>query len=431
MTIGDYEKSLYNLLEKIFQDKKSKFVPGKSIIHYAWAVYDHNEIFEAVKTLLSGWLGIGKNANNFEKQFSKFLHTRHCVLVNSGSSANLLAVESLKLPRGAEAITTAVTFPTTLNPIILKGLKPVFLDVSPSTYNMDASKIEDAVSKKTRLIMLPHTLGNPNDMDTVMDVAEDHNLHVIEDSCDALGSCFDGEYVSTFGDLGTFSFYPAHHITMGEGGAVVTNNEELSFTVRSLRDWGRACVCPVCAIAVNPNAFCPLRFSKAVIPDYDRKYTYINIGYNLKPLDLQAAFGLQQIKRLPDFIEKRKNNFKRLREELLQFEEYFILPESLPKADPCWFAFPLTVRDDAPFKQKDIVQYLEKHQVMTRPLFAGNILKQPAYVDIDYRAIGKLENTDRVMRSAFFVGVHPGIDEQRLNYMIDVFNKFMKQTRKK
>jgi len=431
MTRENYETSLYNILEKIFQEKKDTFVPGKSTIHYAWAVYDQNEVFEVIRALLSGWLGVGKNANNFERHFAKFLQTKHCTLVNSGSSANLLAVESLKLPKKAEVITPAVTFPTTLNPTILKGLKPVFLDVSASTYNLNASKIEDAISKKTRLIMLPHTMGNPNDMDTVMDIAETHGLYVIEDSCDALGSRFNGRYVSTFGDLGTFSFYPAHHMTMGEGGAVVTNNEELSLTVHSLRDWGRACICPVCTIAVDPNAFCPLRFSKTVIPDYDRKYTYINIGYNLKPLDLQAAFGLQQLKRLPDFIKKRKSNFKTLREELTKFEDYFILPESLPKADPCWFAFPLTVRDDAPFRREDVVQFLEKHKVMTRPLFAGNILKQPAYVDIDCRVVGKLENSDRVMRSTFFVGVHPGIDAKRLNYMIDVFEKFIEHKRRK
>lgn len=431
MTIENYEKSLQDILEKIFKEKKDEFVPGKSIIHYAWAIFDQNEVFAVVKSLLSGWLGIGKDANNFERQFSEFLQIKHCTLVNSGSSANLLAVESLKLPRGAEAITTAVTFPTTVNPVILKSLKPVFLDISPSTYNVDASEMEDAISRKTRVIMLPHTLGNPNDMKTVMDIAEDRGLRVIEDCCDALGSRFDGKYVSTFGDLGTFSFYPAHHMTMGEGGAVVTNNDELSLTVRSLRDWGRACICPVCTIAVDPNAFCPLRFSKAVIPDYDKRYTYINIGYNLKPLDLQAAFGLQQLKRLPNFIERRKKNFQTLREELAKFEDYFILPESVPKADPCWFAFPLTVRDDAPFKQKNVVQFLEKHQVMTRPLFAGNILKQPAYADINCRVVGKLENSDRVMRSTFFVGVHPGIDEQKLNFMIDVFDKFMKCARKK
>lgn len=427
----NYEKSLYDILEKIFKEKRDEFVPGKSIIHYAWAIYDHQEVFLAVKSLLSGWLGIGKNATNFEKQFSEFLQIEHCTLVNSGSSANLLAVESLRLPKRAEVITPVVTFPTTLNPALLKGLTPVFLDVSPSTYNIDVSKMEDAISKKTRLIMLPHTLGNPNDMNIVMDIAKDHGLLVIEDCCDALGSRFDGKYVSTFGDMGTFSFYPAHHMTMGEGGAVVTNNEEFSLTVRSLRDWGRACICPVCNIAVNPNAFCPMRFSKAVIPDYDRKYTYVNIGYNLKPLDLQAAFGLQQLKRLPLFIKKRQENFQILCKELAKFEDYFILPESLPKADPCWFAFPLTVRDDAPFKQKNVVQFLERHQVMTRPLFAGNILRQPAYTDINCRVVGKLENSDRVMRSTFFVGIHPGIDEQQLNYMIDVFHGFLKHARKK
>lgn len=429
--LEEYEKSLYDILERIFKAKKDEFVPGKSIIHYAWAIYDHREVFLAVKSLLSGWLGIGKNANNFERQFSEFLRIEYCTLTNSGSSANLLAFESLKLPKGAEVITPVVTFPTTLNPVILKGLMPVFLDICPSTYNIDASKLEEAISRKTRLVMLPHTLGNPNDMKAVMDIAQDHGLQVIEDCCDALGSRFDGRYVSTFGDMGTFSFYPAHHMTMGEGGAVVTNSEELSLAVRSLRDWGRACVCPVCKIAVNPNAFCPLRFSKTVIPDYDRRYTYINVGYNLKPLDLQAAFGLQQLKRLPGFIRKRQRNFRTLREELARFEDYFILPESLSKADPCWFAFPLTVRDDAPFRQKNVVQFLEKHQVMTRPLFAGNILRQPAYAGINCRVVGKLENSDRVMRSTFFVGIHPGIDEQQLDYMIGVFDKFMKQARKK
>jgi len=423
-----YEKTLYNILEKIFEEKKEEFIPGKTTIHYAWAVYDHHEIFEALKSLLSGWLAVGKNANEFEKQFSNFLGTEHCILVNSGSSANLLAVESLKLPKRAEAITSAVTFPTTLNPIIQKGLKPVFVDINPTTYNIDTSKLRNAISKKTKLLMIPHTLGNPNEMDVIMDLAKDHDLYVIEDSCDALGSRYDGKYVSTFGNLGTFSFYPAHHITMGEGGAVVTNNEELSLTVRSLRDWGRACVCPVCKIALDTNAYCPLRFSKTPIRDYDRRYTYINIGYNLKPLDIQAAFGLQQLKRLSHFIKARKRNFKRLYEKLSKFEDYFILPESLPKADPCWFAFPLTIKEGSPFRRADIVQFLEENHIMTRPIFAGNILKQPAYTSINCRVVGKLKNSDKVMNSSFFIGIHPGIDEPRLAYMIDIFGKFIRKS---
>lgn len=417
-------------MERIFEEEKEEFVLGKTTIHYAWAVYDHQEIFAALKSLLSGWFGIGKYASEFEKQFSEFQGTKHCVLVNSGSSANLLAVDSLQLPKGAEAITSATTFPTTLNPLIQKGVKPVLMDINPTTYNINASELKNALSEKAKLIMLPHTLGNPNEMDQIMDFAEEHDLYVIEDACDALGSKYDGKYVSTFGDIGTFSFYPAHHITMGEGGAIVTNNEELSLTVRSLRDWGRACVCPVCTVSLDPNAYCPLRFLKTPLPDYDRRFTYINIGYNLKPLDLQAAIGLQQLKRLPYFIQKRKENFKKLYNELLKFEDHIILPESPLKADPCWFTFPITVKEDAPFKRKDIVNFLEEHRVATRPLFAGNILRQPAYRAIDCKVVGELKNSDRVMTSSFFVGVHPGLTEDMLNYMIDTFEEFMSELRK-
>jgi CDP-6-deoxy-D-xylo-4-hexulose-3-dehydrase len=426
----DYKRKLYHILEKTFKERIEKFTPGKTTIHYARAIYDHHEVFEVLESLLSGWLAVGKKANEFENQFAQFLETKYCILVNSGSSANLLAVESLGLTRRAEVIAPAVTFPTTVNPIIQKGFKPVFVDINPATYNIDASKMKEAISKKTKLVMLPHTLGNPNQMDVVMDLAEDHDLYVIEDACDALGSRYAKKHLSTFGDLGTFSFYPAHHITMGEGGAVVTKDEELSLMVRSLRDWGRACVCPVCTIALDPNAYCPLRFSKTLIENYDKRYTYINIGYNLKPLELQAAFGLQQLERLPLFIEKRKTNFKVLYEALSRFEDYFILPESLPKADPCWFAFPLTVKDKAPFKRIEIVQFLEKHRIMTRPIFAGNILKQPAYANLDCRIVDTLDNSDRAMNSSFFVGIHPGIDEQRLAYMADAFGKFMRKVKR-
>jgi len=430
MTQETYYKELYTLLERIFKEKKEKFVPGKTTVQYALAVYDHHEIFEALKSLLSGWFGIGKCASEFEKKFSKFLGTKQCVLANSGSSANLLAVESLQLPRGSEAITPATTFPTTINPLIQKGIKPVLMDIDPTTYNINASKLERAFSEKVKLLMIPHTLGNPNEMDKIMEFAQDHDLYVIEDSCDALGSQYDGKYVSTFGDLGTFSFYPAHHITMGEGGAIVTNNEELSLKVRSLRDWGRACVCQVCTIALNPNAYCPLRFMKTPLPDYDKRFTYITVGYNLKPLDLQAAIGLQQLQRLPQFMQKRKQNFRKLYAELSKFEDYFIVPESMPKAQPCWFAFPITVKEKAPFTRKDIVDYLEKHHIATRPLFAGNILRQPAYRDMNCRIVGKLDNSDRVMTSSFFVGVHPGLAEEMLEYMVDTFEGFMKKIRK-
>jgi CDP-6-deoxy-D-xylo-4-hexulose-3-dehydrase len=430
MTSEAHDKELLDLLERIFTEKKEQFVPGKTTVQYALAVYDHQEIYAALKSLLSGWFGIGKYASEFEKQFSEFLGTKNCVLTNSGSSANLLAVESLQLPKGVEAITPATTFPTTLNPLIQKGIKPVFMDINPTTYNINASELKDAFSEKAKLIMLPHTLGNPNEMDYIMVFAEDYDLYVFEDACDALGSQYGRKYVSTFGDIGTFSFYPAHHITMGEGGAIVTNNEELSLTARSFRDWGRACVCPVCTISLDPNAYCPLRFIETPLPDYDKRFTYINVGYNLKPLDLQAAIGLQQLQRLPGFIQKRKQNFGKLYNELSKFEDYLNLPESLPKADPCWFAFPITVKENARFKRKDIVNFLEEHHIATRPLFAGNVLRQPAYRGIDCRVIGKLENSDRVMTSSFFVGVHPGLTEDMLNYMVDTFEVFMREVKK-
>ncbi|MCS7367068.1 MAG: lipopolysaccharide biosynthesis protein RfbH [archaeon YNP-WB-062] len=423
--IMEIKRELFELLKKFFEKRDEKFIPGKTAIHYAQAIYDHNEVYAVLDSLLSGWLGIGKYGKRFEEEFSKFLGAKHTVLTNSGSSANLLAVEALKLPQRCEAITPAVTFPTTLNPLIQKGIKPVFVDVNLKTYNVNASDINDAISKDTKLIMLPHTLGNPNEMDAIMDIAEDNELYVIEDACDALGSRYDGKYVSTFGNLGTFSFYAAHHITMGEGGAVVTNEEELALRIRSLRDWGRACVCDICKITIDPNAYCPLRFSNTPIPDYDKRYTYIHIGYNLKPLDLQAAFGLEQLKRLPYFIDIRKKNFKTLYDELLNYEDYFILPESLPKADPCWFAFPLTIKDEAPFNRKEIVEYLEKHKIMTRPLFAGNILKQPAYANIEYRISGELKNSEKIMKSSFFIGIHPGINDEKLNYMINTIREFI------
>lgn len=422
-----HPEELLSVLSKILKEREEEFIPGKTTIHYARAIYDQQEIFAALESLLSGWFGIGRYTGEFEKKFSSLLETKCCIFVNSGSSANLLAVEALKLPKGAEVITPAVTFPTTVNPLIKNGLKPVFVDVDSRTYNLNASDLRRAVSDKTKLVMLPHILGNPNEMDAIMDFAEEHELYVIEDACDALGSKYEGKYVSTFGDIGTFSFYAAHHITTGEGGAVLTNDEKLSTTIRSLRDWGRACVCPVCTITINPDAYCPLRFTNTPLPDYDRRYTYVNVGYNLKPLDLQAAIGLQQLERLPWFIQRRKENFKKLYDALSKFEDYFLLPESLPKTDPCWFAFPLTVKENAPFKRGDIVNFLEERKIMTRPIFAGNIIRQPAYADIHFRVIGKLRNSDRIMKSSFFIGIHPGITESMLSYIINTFEEFIEQ----
>jgi CDP-6-deoxy-D-xylo-4-hexulose-3-dehydrase len=421
------EEDLYDLLRTIFAKGQKKFVPGITKIHYAEAVYDQNEIYSVLQSLLSGWLGLGRNAHEFEKEFAKFIGTRHCILTNSGTSSNLLSVGALDLPTRTEALVSATNFPTTLSVLIRNNLKPVFMDINPKTYNIDPEAIERCLTKKTRLIMLVHSLGNPNEMDAIMEIAEKHNLAVVEDVCDALGSKYDGKYLPARGNLGTFSFYPAHQITLGGGGAVVTDSDDFNLKIRSLRDWGRACTCDVCKLSLDKNAICPLRFSKTPIKDYDKRFTYINIGYNLQPMDLQAAMGLCQMKRLPEFIEKRKSNFKQIYSALSRYERYFILPESLSKADPCWFAFPITVRKDAPFKRKDIVGFLEKHNIDTRPLYSGNLLKQPAFKNISYRTPQNLTNSDYVMKSGFFIGLHQGLTEEMLAYMLQTFEDFMRQ----
>jgi CDP-6-deoxy-D-xylo-4-hexulose-3-dehydrase len=426
MTTKD-EKHLYDLLRTIYPKKQEKFVPGTTMIHYAEAIYDHNEIYLVLQSLLSGWLGLSRNAHEFEKEFAKFLDMKHCILTNSGTSSNLLSVSALNLPKGTEALILATNFPTTLSVLIRNNIKPVFIDINPRTYNMDAEAIEECLTKKTKLIMLVHALGNPNEMDTVNEIADKHDLAVVEDTCDALGSKYGSRYLPTHGNLGTFSFYPAHQITLGGGGAVVTNSDDFNLKIRSLRDWGRACICDVCKLSLDKNAICPLRFSRTPIKDYDRRFTYINIGYNLQPIDLQAAIGLYQLKRLPEFIEKRKNNFKQIYSELSKYEQYFILPESLPKADPCWFAFPITVKKDAPFKRRDIVGFLEKHQIDTRPIYSGNLLRQPAFENISCRIPRKLVNSDYVMKSGFFIGLHQGLTKEMLTYIFETFEDFMRQ----
>jgi CDP-6-deoxy-D-xylo-4-hexulose-3-dehydrase len=426
MTTKD-EIHLYDLLNTMYHGKQQKFVPGITKIHYAEAIYDHNEIYSVLQSLLSGWLGLGHDAHEFEKEFAKFLNIKHCILTNSGTSSNLLSVSALDLPKGSEALILATNFPTTLSVLIRNNIKPVFMDINPRTYNMDAEAIEECLTKKTKLIMLVHALGNPNEMDTVNEIADKHDLAVVEDTCDALGSKYDGRYLPTYRNPGTFSFYPAHQITLGGGGAVVTNSDDFNLKIRSLRDWGRACTCDVCKLSLDKNAICPQRFSRTPIKDYDKRFTYINIGYNLQPIDLQAAIGLCQLKRLPEFIEKRKNNFTKIYSELSRYEQYFILPESLPKADPCWFAFPITVKKDAPFKRKDIVGFLEKHHIDTRPIYGGNLLKQPAFENISCRRPRKLVNSDYVMKSGFFIGLHQGLTKEMLAYVLETFEDFMKQ----
>lgn len=438
-------KEMFKTIKAIFKLRSSKetFQSGKDLVRYAGAVYDHEEIENMVNAILDGWFGVGKYTRRFESELSKFLGVKRAAMTNSGSSANLLAVSALfseqldggvRLKPGDEVITPASTFPTTLNPILQTGLTPVFLDVDVGTYNIDTNRLGLALSDKTKAILVPHTLGNPNEMDALVDFVEEHELFLIEDACDGLGSKYDGKYVGSFGIFGTFSFYPAHQITTGEGGAIVTIDEKMAKIVFSLRDWGRSCVMPECRPLRCPDKGCPksARYDRAVASDglpedYDKRYSYTNIGYNMQPTEIQAAMGLAQLKKLPDFIEKRKRNFKILYDEFAGYEDYFFLPEALPKSDPCWFAFPLTIRDEAPFKRKDVVRWFTKHRIEVKMLFAGNILKHPAYRNIRCRIAQKLTNSDRILRSSFFLGVYPGITEEKMNYMISVLEEFMRK----
>lgn len=409
------------------------FIPGKTKVHYAGRVYDEKEMQAMADSLLDFTLTLGANGDSFVSEFAAMMGMKHGLVVNSGSSANLVAVSALcspnlprPIPQGCEVITAALAFPTTLNPIIQNGLVPVFVDVEEGTYNLDASLLEQALSDKTRAIVLAHTLGNPADMETVMEFARAHALYVVEDVCDALDSRLNGRRCGTFGDLSTYSFYAAHHITMGEGGAVLTDSAELYRQALSIRDWGRACFCRTGE--ETPLGACGKRFSghfEGLPEGYDHKYVYSNIGYNLKPLDIQCAMGIEQLKKLPQFTLKRREHFTRLYEGLREHGDVFILPRALKGAEPSWFAFPLQVREGAGFTRNDIVRYLEEGNIETRMLFAGNILRHPAYRRISHRISGGLAETERVLQDAFFIGVFPGLTEPMLDYMLERINQFL------
>lgn len=425
------------LVKKWYQKKFSKktFTAGKDYISYAGRVFNEKELLNLVDSSLEFWLTGGRYEEEFCKSMEKFLNVKHVVLTNSGSSANLLALSTLTAPElektgrqlqsGDEFITAAASFPTTINPGIQYGLIPVFLDIDLETYNIDVTKLEEAISPKTKLIMVAHTLGNPFNLDEVMRVAKKYNLWVIEDTCDALGSKYNGKYCGTIGDIGTLSFYPAHHITMGEGGGVITNNSILKLYINSFRDWGRDCWC-----APGKDNTCGKRFAWQLgeLPfGYDHKFVFSRIGYNLKVTDMQPAVGLAQLEKLDDFIIARKENHKALSEGLKSLEKFFILPKATDKADPSWFGFMLTIREDAPFTKHEIVTYLEEKKIATRNLFAGNIVRQPAYYKLNYRKIGNLKNTDLAMNNGFWLGVYPGIDKVKRNYMIEIINDFCKK----
>lgn len=406
------------------------FVPGETPIPVSGRVFDAEDVTALVNSSLDFWLTAGRFANQFEREFPKVTGHRFALLVNSGSSANLVAMSSLTSPLlkdrrlvpGDEVITVAAGFPTTLNPILQNGLIPVFVDVSIPTYNIDVSQLEAALSDRTRAIMIAHTLGNPFDVETVAAFAKKHNLYLIEDCCDALGATFRDKPVGTFGDLATVSFYPAHHITMGEGGAVLTNGSKLKRIAESIRDWGRDCYCEP-----GKDNTCGKRFDCQLgeLPHgFDHKYTYSHIGYNLKVTDMQAAVGLAQLKKLNGFIDARKRNFALLSERLSKLSEFFILPEATPGSDPSWFGFPIAVRPEAPFKRNDIIRHLEQHRIGTRLLFGGNLLRQPAYANIPHRVVGGLAQTDFIMHRVFWIGVYPGLQLEMIDYVADVMAEF-------
>ena len=414
--------------------KERPFEPGKSRVHYAGRVFDEHELQNMVSSVLDFWLTAGPYTQQFEDDLGHFLGVREVIPVNSGSSANLVAVTTLcsrrlKYPLlpGDEVIVPAASFPTTVNPIIQNQLTPVFVDSCLGDYNPNVDEIEAAISPRTRAIIFAHTLGNPADMDRIVELTKKHNLYLIEDTCDALGSTWDGQMVGTFGQMATLSFYPAHHITLGEGGAVYTNSRRLAKIARSVRDWGRDCWCGY----DNPvNGKCGRRFDREVpgIPGYyDHRYYYTEIGYNLKTTDPQAAMGVAQVSKLPHFIATRKRNFNYLYEGLRQFEQFLMLPTWHPKADPSWFTFPLYVKPDAPFMRHELTRFLEMNHVETRLIFAGNITKQPGYQHIQARVVGDLAVADEIMRGAFFIGVFPGLDIPRLDYIIDMFAKFFQE----
>lgn len=407
-----------------------QFVPGKTAVPPSGKLVGAEELKMMVESSLDGWLTAGRFNDAFEERLAKFLGVKYLFTVNSGSSANLVAFSALTSPEladraikpGDEVVGVAAGFPTTVNPILQFGAVPVFVDIELGTYNIDVEKLEAAISHKTKAIMLAHTLGNPYNLEVITAICKKYNLWLVEDCCDALGSIYNGQLVGTFGDIGTLSFYPAHHITMGEGGAVFTNNRVLKKIAESFRDWGRDCYCPT-----GKDNTCGKRFrwKLGFLPEgYDHKYTYAHLGYNLKITDMQAACGLAQLDKAPMFIQRRKDNFKFLKERLARYEEFLLLPEATAKSEPSWFGFPITLKDNAPVNRLELLQYLEENKIGTRLLFAGNLTRQPYMVGRNYRVSGELTNTDVVMNRTFWIGVQPALTEEMLDYTVNKIENY-------
>lgn len=418
----------------LFHQKKD-FIPGETQMNYAGKIYDKSEMIALTDASLDFWLTSGRFSKDFESKFANYLGVRYSLLTTSGSSANLLAVSALTSPKlgdkrllpGDEVITVAAGFPTTVTPIVQNKLIPVFVDVELGTYNISKDQIEQAISDKTKAIVIAHTMGNPFDLGAVMEIANKYGLWVIEDNCDALGAKYNGKLTGTHGHIGTSSFYPPHHMTMGEGGAVYTNDPKLKVILESFRDWGRDCWCPS-----GCDNTCNKRYDWKLgqLPyGYDHKYTYSHIGYNLKVTDMQAAIGLEQLKKLPSFIERRNHNFNRLKSNLMVVKDYLILPEATPNSEPSWFGFILTVKNGNKISRNKITEYLENEKIQTRMLFAGNLIKQPAFQDVEYRLACDLKNTDKIMYDTFLVGVYPGLTDEMIDYMSEKIIEAVKSSK--
>ena len=410
---------------------KDDFVPGVTPVPVAGRVFDESDVKFLVDASLDFWLTTGRYAARFRRLLAKYVGVRHSYLTNSGSSSNLLALSALTSPKlgnrrlkhGDEVITVAAGFPTTVNPIVQNRLIPVFLDIDLGTYNPDFSHLEEAIGPRTRAVMVAHTLGNPVNLDVLMDTVKKHDLWFVEDNCDGLGSTYNGKKTGSFGHVATCSFYPAHHITTGEGGCVFSDIPALKPLIESFQEWGRDCWCEP-----GDENTCGKRFDWQLgdLPfGYDHKYTYSHIGYNLKMTDMQAAVGVAQIEKLPSFVETRKRNWSLLKSLLSDLEELFVMPEATPESDPSWFGFALTVRPDAPFSRLELVRNLEGHKIATRLLFGGNLIRQPAYADVDHRVVGDLKNSDLAMEGTLWLGVYPGLTEEMLNYVSVIIHEFV------
>ena len=453
MTEAELRKQIATLVAEFHQVRSADqaFIPGKSPVRYAGRVFDEKEVQAAVEASLDFWLTEGRFTEEFQSELAAKVGVEFAILTNSGSSANLLAITALtshllgerRLKPGDEVITVAAGFPTTVNPIILNGLIPVFVDVDIPTYNISTDQIASAISPKTRAIFIAHTLGNPFNVTEVLKIVKKHDLFLVEDCCDALGSTYGivgntpnppgsgsiapdapARWVGSFGHIATCSFYPAHHITLGEGGAVLTSDAILARAIQSLKDWGKDCYC-----GPGGNNACGRRFSGKYgdLPEgYDHKYVYTHIGYNLKATDIQAAIGVEQLKKLNRFCTARRENFQHWTAGFQKYADRFILPEATEGSDPAWFAFPVTVRAAAGFTRTDLTNHLSKHLVETRNLFSGNILRQPAYLDIPHRKIGDLPNTDRIMNDTFFLGTYPGLGKEQIAFTMNVIDEFLK-----